>query len=72
MSAVIKENQIKEMFELLPEQEQDLAFEIIKRLVLAWDPDYTKLTPAERARLEAAELEFQRGEYVRHEDINWN
>ena len=33
------------MLEMLPSQEQNFAFEFVKRLVLAWDPDYTKLTP---------------------------
>ena len=56
------------MLEMLPAQEQDLAMELVKRLVLAWDPDFTRLTPDERARLEAAED----GEYIDSEDIDWN
>ena len=56
------------MLEMLPTQEQNLALELIKRLVLAWDPDYTRLTPEERTRLEEAE----NGEYVDSEDIDWN
>lgn len=56
------------MLEMLPEQEQDLALELVKRLVLAWDPDYTKLTPSERARLEEAE----NGEYINAKDIVWD
>ena len=56
------------MLEMLPAQEQDFAFEFVKRLVLAWDPDYTKLTPDERHRLEAAED----GEYVNGKEINWD
>ena len=56
------------MLEMLPTQEQDLALELIKRLVLAWDPDYTRLTPEERTRLEEAE----NGEYVDSEDIDWD
>lgn len=56
------------MLEMLPSQEQELAFELIKRLVLAWDPDFTKLTPDERSRLESAE----NGEYVNGKDINWD
>lgn len=35
------------MLDMLPEQEQALAFEMVKRIVLAWDPDYTKLTKEE-------------------------
>lgn len=56
------------MLEMLPDQEQDLAMELVKRLVLAWDPDYTKLTPDERSRLESAE----NGEYIDSEDIDWD
>lgn len=56
------------MLEMLPIQEQDLALELVKRLVLAWDPDYTRLTPEERTRLEAAE----NGEYVDAENIDWD
>jgi hypothetical protein len=70
MSAMAK--QITDMVDMLPEQEQSLAFEVIKRLVLAWDPSFSKVTPAEAAELEAADAEFACGEYVRHEDINWN
>ena len=44
------------------------TYEFVKRLVLAWDPDYTKLTPEERSRLEAAE----QGEYISGKDINWD
>jgi len=64
--------QITELVDILPEREQSLAFEIVKRLVLAWDPDYTKTTPSEAAEHDAAMEAYRRGEYVRHEDINWN
>jgi hypothetical protein len=60
--------QIADMIEMLPEDEQNFAFEFIKRLVLAWDPDFTKLTPAERKHLEEAE----NGEYVDEDDIDWS
>ena len=48
-----------------------MAGQLIKRLVLAWDPDFTKLTPEERKRLEAAEHRVDSGEYVKDSDINW-
>lgn len=65
MSNTLKESVT--MLEMLPDSEQELAYEFIKRLVLAWDPDYTRLTPKEKERLEAAE----NGEYVNAEDIDW-
>lgn len=61
--------QIAEMVDMLPEQDQSLAFEIIKKLVLAWDPDFTKLTPKERQELEEAEND---PEFISHDDINWD
>jgi hypothetical protein len=61
-----------ELFDMLPESEQLFACEFIKRLVLAWDPDFTKLTPKEATDIEKAIEEMKNGEYVRHEDINWD
>ncbi|MHB1407255.1 MAG: hypothetical protein ACYCV0_16910 [Desulfitobacteriaceae bacterium] len=70
MSAVSK--QIIDMIDMLPESEQELAFEMIKRMVLAWDSDFTKLTPLERERLIQSEKEISNGETVNHLDIDWN
>ena len=57
-----------DLMEILPESEQNFALEFIKKLVLAWDPDFTKLTPAERASLEEA---IEDKETVLHDDIHW-
>jgi len=67
MSAICE--QISSMIDMLPEQEQNLAYEFVKRLVLAWDPDFTKITPSEAAALEQAREEYERGEFVRLEDL---
>lgn len=61
-----------ELMEILPESEQNFALEFIKKLVLAWDPDFTKLTPSEKKELEAAGKEIENGETVSHEAINWD
>lgn len=64
--------QTREMLQLvdmLPESEQNLISEMIKRIVLAWDPDFTKVTPEERQRIEIAEKELANGEYLTHEDV---
>ena len=60
------------LMELLPESEQNFALEFIKRLVIAWDPDFTKVTPAERAKLEEAQREIENGETISHDAINWD
>jgi len=63
--------QIAAMVDMLPDTEQLFALEFIKRLVLAWDPDYTRVTPAEAEALDVAMADFKRGDFVRHEDIDW-
>ena len=64
--------QIAHMVEMLPESDQTLAFELVKKLVLAWDPDYTKLTPLEELDLNRAADEMDAGDYVTDDAINWN
>lgn len=48
------------MIDMLPNDEQKLAYELIRRLVLAWDPDFTKTTPAEEATIQEAENDTER------------
>ncbi len=63
---------VADMVNMLPEDYQQLAFKLIQKLVLAWDPDFTKLTPSERKAMEIAEEEINRGETVKHDEINWD
>ena len=56
------------VMESLPENQQKFALEFVKKLVLAWDPDYTKLTISEADALKEAE---QSG-FVDEEDIDWS
>jgi len=70
MSQITQE--IINMVDMLPENEQNLAYELIKRLVLAWDPDYTKVTIAERESIKRAELEIENGEYFSDDEIGWD
>lgn len=66
MSVQVQE--IAAMLDMLPEQEQNLAVELLKRIVLAWDSDYTKLTPKEAKELKEAE----NSGYIDEKDIDWN
>ena len=45
MTTLSKAKEISTLVDLLPDNEQILAYELIKRMVLAWDSDFTKLTP---------------------------
>lgn len=57
--AVMSERAIEaaRMIDMLPDADQELVCELIKKVVLAWDPDFTKLTSEEAARLKEAEQE---------------
>ncbi|MCI9509044.1 MAG: hypothetical protein HFF10_04775 [Angelakisella sp.] len=57
-----------QLLDMLPESDQDFAYEFVKKLVRAWDPDYTKVTPQEARELEEAEASG----FVDEEDIDWN
>ena len=54
--------EILTMLEILPEQEQLFAKEFIKKLVLAWDNDFTKLTVNEEKSLKLAEKDIINGD----------
>ena len=47
-------------------------FEFIRKLVLAWNPDYTKVTSVERKILEEAEKDITENGLVSHDAINWD
>ena len=62
MSAITQK--ITDLVDILPENEQTLAYELVKRLALAWDPDFTKVTPAESERIKRARTEYERGDCI--------
>ena len=64
--------QIADMVDMLPEKDQALAFELVKKLVLALDPDFSKVTPAEKAEIDKAAAELEAGDYVTDQAVNWD
>jgi hypothetical protein len=60
------------MLNMLPKKEQDFACEMLKKIVLAWDPDYTKLTPDEAKKLEEGKKQLANGEFFLDEEIDWD
>ncbi len=64
--------EISKMIDMLPDSEQNLVYEFIKRVLLAWDPDFTKVTPQERKALDEADAEIARGDVFSHDDIDWD
>jgi len=59
---------IMKMVEILPSDDQQFAYEFVKKLVLAWDPDFTKVTLDEAQRLKLAEASG----FVDEEEIDWD
>lgn len=59
--------QLAEMIDYLPEQEQLILFEIVRRFL----PDDVA-TPDDLLAIKAAQEEYARGELLNHEDINWD
>ena len=59
---------IAKMVDMLPESEQLFAQEFIKKLVLAWDPDFTKATPEEASSMEEAE----KSGFIPEDEIDWD
>jgi hypothetical protein len=54
---------VAERGEGLPEEEMD---------ILAWDPDFTKLTPTEAERLRIGKRQFAEGESFSDAEIDWD
>jgi len=56
------------MIESLPSQDQELVYELVKKMVLAWDPDYTKVTNEEARQID----ESEKSGFVDDDEINWD
>ena len=56
------------MMDMLPETDQNFAYELIKKLVKAWDPDFTRVTPEEVGEIAAAEASG----FIDEADIDWD
>lgn len=60
--------QINMIVEQMPEKKQFLILELVKNMI---SPDDI-LTEEDLADVKQARAEIARGEFVRHEDIDWN
>ena len=58
---------ILKMLEILPTEDQELAYNLIKKLVIAWDPDFTKVTPEEAIQIKKAE----NSGFIPEDEIDW-
>ncbi|MBQ8249661.1 MAG: hypothetical protein IJY93_07260 [Clostridia bacterium] len=56
------------LMDALPEADKKFAYEFIKKLVLAWDPDFTKATSEEEIRIKEAE----KSGFIDDGEIDWD
>ena len=56
------------LMDVLPDTDKAFVYEFIKKMVLAWDPDFTKVTEEEAQRIKAAE----ESGFVDSDDIDWD
>ena len=61
--------QTAEMLSHLPEEELSLINALVKKLIVAWDPDFTKLTSSEKEGLDQSDQEMKDGEYYSEEEV---
>ncbi|MCL2198935.1 MAG: hypothetical protein FWB80_08440 [Defluviitaleaceae bacterium] len=60
--------QINTIVEQMPEKKQTILFELVKTMISSDDV----LSAEDILDINQARVEFSRGEYVRHEDIDWS
>jgi hypothetical protein len=56
------------LMDMLPEEDKNFAYEFIKKLVKAWDPDFTKVTAEEAKRIDEAE----KSGFINESEIDWD
>ena len=48
--------QTAELLDILPDEDISIVNALVKKLVIAWDPDFTKVTSRERELLEKGDF----------------
>ena len=61
--------QTAELLDILPDEDVSIVNALIKKLVIAWDPDFTKVTAKEKELLEKSDSEMKTGDFVSEEDF---
>ena len=61
--------QTAELLDILSDEDIAIMNALVKKLVIAWDSEFTKLTAREKELLEKADEEMKNGEYISEEDF---
>lgn len=65
----ISREQFIDFVDALPADDRAMVYHLVKRLVVAWDADYTRLTPQEAKKLMENK---DNSDYIASEDIDWD
>lgn len=61
--------QTAELLDILPDEDISIVNALVKKLVIAWDSDFTKVTPRERELLEKTDFEMKNGDFISERDF---
>lgn len=61
--------QTAKLLDVLPDEDISIVNTLVKKLVIAWDPNFTKVTAKEKELLEKVDEEMKNGEYISEEDF---
>lgn len=61
--------QTAELLDILPDEDISIVNALVKKLVIAWDPDFTKVTPRERELLEKTDSEMKNSDFISEKDF---
>lgn len=61
--------QTAELLEMLPDEDISMVNTLIHKLIIAWDPDFTKLTTKERETLKKSDLEMKNGNFISEKEF---
>lgn len=68
---MLKETTIQtaELLDILPDEDISMVKKLIKKLIIAWDPNFTKVTEREKEILEKSDSEMKNGDFISEEDF---
>lgn len=68
----ISREQFIDYVDALPAGDRAAVYHLVQRLIVAWDSDYTRLTPQEEKRHEKGKRQIENGEFFAHDEIDWD
>ncbi len=61
--------QTAELLDILSDEDISIVNALVKKLVLAWDPEFTKVTEKEKELLDKSDSEMKNGDFISEKDF---